>query len=89
MPRKKVIKSNTSLMESLGLRFHHDERFIFTIGFILFIIGLYLLIAFSSYFTTGEADQSLVTTLQSGELENSGRSFQNVCGFCASCTLIF
>ena len=80
MPRKKVIKSNTSLMESLGLRFHHDERFIFTIGFILFIIGLYLLIAFSSYFTTGEADQSLVTTLQSGELENSGRSFQNVCG---------
>ena len=81
MPRKKVIKNdNTTLMESLGLRFHKDERLIFTFGFILFIIGLYLLIAFSSYFTTGEADQSLVTSLQEGEVENTERTFQNVCG---------
>ncbi len=69
-------------MESLGMnfQFHLSERFVFTIGFILFAVGIYLLLAFSSYFTTGEADQSLVTSLQQGEVENSTHSFQNICG---------
>ena len=69
-------------MESLGMNFHFhlSERFVFTLGFILFAVGIYLLLAFSSYFTTGEADQSIVTSLQEGEVENSTRSFQNICG---------
>ena len=80
--KKSSKKSNTSLMESLGMNFHFhlSERFVFTMGFILFAVGLYLLLAFTSYFTTGEADQSLVTSLQQGEVENSGRNFQNICG---------
>ena len=69
-------------MESLGMKFnfHLSERFVFTLGFVLFAVGIYLLLAFSSYFTTGEADQSLVTSLQQGEVENSDHSFQNICG---------
>ncbi len=69
-------------MESLGMKFqfHLSERFVFTLGFILFAVGIYLLLAFSSYFTTGEADQSIVTSLQEGEVENSTHSFQNICG---------
>ena len=83
MSQKKTSKkSSTSLMESLGMKFnfHLSERFVFTLGFVLFAVGIYLLLAFSSYFTTGEADQSLVTSLQQGEVENSDHSFQNICG---------
>ena len=80
--KKSSKKSSTTLMESLGMNFHFhlSERFVFTLGFILFAVGIYLLLAFSSYFTTGEADQSIVTSLQEGEVENSTRSFQNICG---------
>ena len=80
--KKSSKKSGTSLMESLGMKFqfHLSERFVFTLGFILFAVGIYLLLAFSSYFTTGEADQSIVTSLQEGEVENSTHSFQNICG---------
>ena len=67
-------------MSKFKLDIHIDERLVFTFGFILFLVGLYLLVAFASYFTSGEADQSLVTALQEGEVENADRSFQNVCG---------
>ena len=80
MSKKKKTHNSTSLMESLGLHFHYNERVIFTAGFVLFLIGIYLLIAFSSYFTSGEADQSLVVDLQEGEFKNSTHSFQNICG---------
>ena len=80
MSRNKTTRNSKSLMETLGIKLRMDERMIFSFGFILFILGLYLIIAFSSYFTTGEADQSLVTSLQQGELQNTNRAFQNVCG---------
>ena len=74
-------------MESLGLdrwkfnvQIHIDERLVFVLGLLLFLVGLYLLVALTSYFTTGEADQSLVTSLQAGEVENATHSFQNLCG---------
>ncbi|WP_373277348.1 FtsK/SpoIIIE family DNA translocase [Prevotella scopos] len=37
-------------------------------------------VAFFSYFSTGAADQSLVTDLRPREVENANRVFQNVCG---------
>ncbi|MBQ4296378.1 MAG: DNA translocase FtsK 4TM domain-containing protein, partial [Prevotella sp.] len=74
-------------MESLGLdrlklniQIHIDERLVFVFGLLLFLVGLYLLVALTSYFTTGEADQSLVTSLQEGEVKNATHSFQNLCG---------
>ena len=85
MSNKKSAKKDTTLMESLGLdRFkfniHIDERIIFILGFVLFLVGLFMLVAFASYFTTGEADQSLVTSLQEGEVRNTNQEFQNICG---------
>ena len=67
-------------MESLGLNFYRNERLRFGLGFFLFVLGLLMAIAFTSYFSTGEADQSLVTSLQPGEVENPNHSFQNICG---------
>lgn len=82
MSKKKSTKKNssTSFTESLGIRLHISEKLIFIFGLLLFIFGVYLLLALLSYFTTGEADQSLVTSLQQGELENRGQEFQNICG---------
>ena len=83
MARKKTIKTikkNTTFLESLGLNFYRDERLRFGVGIILFIIGVLMFIAFTSYFTTCVADQSLVTSLQPGEVENPNKSFQNICG---------
>ena len=80
MVRKKAIKKNTTFLESLGLNFYRDERLRFGIGIILLLVGVLMFIALTSYFTTCEADQSLVTSLQPGEVENPERSFQNICG---------
>ena len=80
MAKKKATKKHTSFMESLGLNFYRDERLRFGLGFLLFVLGVLMVIAFTSYFSTGEADQSLVTSLQPGEVENTTHSFQNICG---------
>ncbi len=87
MSQKKTLRKETTLMESLGLdrlklniQIHIDERLVFVFGLLLFLVGLYLLVALTSYFTTGEADQSLVTSLQEGEVKNTTHSFQNLCG---------
>ena len=80
MARKKPTKKQTSFSESLGIQFLRDERTSFTLGFILFVLAICLLIAFSSYFTTGEADQSLVLALKEGEVANPNHTFQNLCG---------
>ena len=80
MSRKKSLKKHTTLTESLGVHFELSERMIFTIGIIFFAIGVYLFLAFSSYLGTGEADQSIVTNLQDGEVVNAQHSYQNICG---------
>ena len=85
MSNKKAAKKETTLLESLGLSklkfsIHIDERIVFILGFVLFLVGLFMLVAFVSYFTTGEADQSLVTSLQEGEVRNTNQEFQNICG---------
>ncbi|MBR6979729.1 MAG: DNA translocase FtsK 4TM domain-containing protein [Prevotella sp.] len=85
MSNKKAVQKETTLLESLGLSrlksgIHIDERIIFIMGFVLFLVGLFMLVAFASYFTTGEADQSLVTSLQEGEVRNTNQEFQNICG---------
>lgn len=49
-------------------------------GIILFLIAIYLIVAFCSYFFTGADDQSIITALRPGELLNSHQQFQNSCG---------
>ncbi len=57
-----------------------SERFNFITGLLLLVTAIFIIIAFVSYLNTGAADQSLVTELRPGEIENAKRSFQNSCG---------
>ena len=81
MARKKRIKKHdTTFLESIGIGFFKNERTQFIIGFFLFVIALVLIIAFSSYFFTAEADQSLLLSMKEGDVSNTNNSFQNLCG---------
>ena len=61
-PEPKEIKNNriTSIIKS--------ETTHFVIGLISVIFAVYLLLAFTSFFFTGAADQSILDNHQSGEL---------------------
>ena len=52
----------------------------FLIGTFLLFIAIYITIAFVSYFSTGQADQSMVLDLRPGEVLNSNHEFANYCG---------
>ncbi len=79
--KKNTPPKSTSLTEALGLsEFLHNERVHFALGITLLLISLYMIVAFISYFSTGEADQSLVLDPKPGELENPNHEFQNICG---------
>lgn len=78
--KKRAKKHNTTFLESIGIGFFKNERTQFTIGFFLFVIALVLIIAFSSYFFTAEADQSLLLSMKEGDVSNTNNSFQNLCG---------
>lgn len=78
--KKRVKKHNTTFLESIGIGFFKNERTQFTIGFFLFVVALILIIAFSSYFFTAEADQSILLSMKEGDISNTDNSFQNICG---------
>jgi len=81
MVKKKQKQKSTSFKEALGVKnIFENDLFNFLFGVILFIIAVYLVIAFISYLTTGQADQSLVLDLRPDEWLNSKKEFQNSCG---------
>lgn len=80
MAKKKASKKSKSFSEAVGINYIVNDKTNFVYGLILIAFAIFLIIAFISYFTTGEADQSLVTALRPGELENTERVFQNTCG---------
>ena len=81
MVKKKLKQKSTSFKEALGIKnIFENDLFNFLFGVILFIIAVYLVIAFISYLTTGQADQSLVLDLRPDEWLNSKKEFQNSCG---------
>ncbi len=57
-----------------------NDIFNFVFGFILVLVAVYMVTAFVSFFSTGQADQSLVLDLKPGEWLNSKQEFQNSCG---------
>lgn len=57
-----------------------SEKTNFVVGLFLIVIALFLAFSFTSYLTTANADQSILENLRPGELQNSARSFQNICG---------
>ena len=80
MAKKKNTTKSKSFTEAIGLKNIINEKTNFVTGIILLCLAIYIIIAFISYFKTGEADQSLVSDLRPGEIENTAKAFQNTCG---------
>ena len=86
MAKKKSTKSKAekpagSLAEALGInKIFENERLIFFIGVLLFILSIYMALAFVSFFMTGAADQSIIEELRNGEIQNQHHEFANSCG---------
>jgi len=82
---KRQIKSKataTSYGEAVGFKNYifNNETTDFLLGLVLLVVAVYMIIAMVSYFSTGQADQSILENLRPGEWTNSGREFQNYCG---------
>ena len=79
-----VKKQRPSLIEALGLehiiQIFQNERLHFFIGILLFVVSIYMMISFMSFFTSGAADQSIIENLRDGDMVNEDRKFQNICG---------
>lgn len=80
MAKKKTERKSKTFTEAIGLNNIINDKTGFVAGLILLGVAVFICVAFFSYFSTGAADQSLVTDLRPGEMENSGRVFQNACG---------
>ncbi|MGG6544059.1 UNVERIFIED_CONTAM: DNA translocase FtsK [Prevotella sp. 15_C9] len=80
MVRKKTERKPKTFSEAIGINYIINDKTSFVFGLILLCFAAFICIAFISYFSTGSADQSLVTALRPGEIENSGQEFQNSCG---------
>ena len=74
-------KNKVSFKEVIGFNaVFANEKTNFTVGITLFVLAVLMIISFISYFTTCDADQSLVLNPMPGDLANTGREFQNACG---------
>ncbi len=60
--------------------FIKNETLSFIIGLLCVIIAVYMLLAFTSFFFTGAADQSILENPQSGELVSTNNHIQNYAG---------
>ncbi len=80
MKKKKTDRKSKSFSEAIGINYIFNDTVGFVMGIILFLIAIYLIVAFCSYFFTGADDQSIITALRPGELLNSHQQFQNSCG---------
>ena len=80
MAKKKSARKSKSFSEAVGFNYIINDKSNFIYGIIAIAFSIFLIIAFCSYFSTGQADQSLVEEPRPGELENTQRIFQNSCG---------
>lgn len=90
MARKKDKRKTSSLSETLGFNtIFHNEKLNFVIGLLLLVMAGYMILAFTSFFTTGAADQTLIEMPKVGELMNTQREFKNSCGSIGAHTAYF
>ena len=90
MAKKKTDSATASFSDALGIdKIFHNERLNFALGIILFVLAVYFIISFISYFVTGSADQSLIEVPHAGELANEKHVFQNTCGSIGAYTAWF
>lgn len=90
MVKKKRGQKPKSFMDAVGFKnIFQNYIFNFLFGFVLALVSLLMVIAFISYFSTGEADQSLVSEMRHGDWLNSNREFRNSCGSIGAITSSF
>ncbi len=77
---KKKKNGKTSYKFALGIDQLTGEKTNFTVGISLFVLSIFVIICFASYFNTAAADQSLLEHPMVGDFLNSQREFQNACG---------
>lgn len=80
MTRKKRTQKSKSFSEAIGINYIINDKTNFVYGLILLLFAIYMIVTFFSYFYTGEADQSWVTNLQAGDIENVQHTAQNAGG---------
>ena len=79
----------TSFKVALGFNNFTGEKTNFTVGITLFILSIVMIICFISYFSTADADQSLLEHPMPGDFVNKQRVFQNICGSWGAYTSYF
>ena len=92
MAKKKQDKSTrkVSFKDAIGFNaVFANEKTNFTVGITLLFFAILMIISFVSYFSTCDADQSLVTNPMPGDFANAGRAFQNTCGSWGAYTSYF
>ena len=81
MGKKKNKQADKSFAEVIGLkRILQNDIINFTIGIILILFSIYTIIAFISFFSTGQYDQSIILDHSPQEIFNKNREFKNSCG---------
>ena len=81
MAKKKKSPASTSFKDALGLtNIFNNEKVSFVLGVVMLVVSVYMIMAFVSFFTTGDADQSLIESPRPDDLLNAKREFQNSCG---------
>lgn len=78
-PTDKDTKPLLSFFGKIGALFKNDTIH-FVVGLILVIFSVYLLLAFSSFFFTGAADQSIIDADNSQELASTQNGVKNYAG---------
>ena len=79
--KEKKQKNSASLTDVLGFKnIFHNELLNFLLGALLFVVAVFLIVAFVSFFATHAADQSLIEEPREGEILNEHHEFANACG---------
>ena len=69
-----------SFSEAIGIKDRLESDTVnFFVGLVMLAIAIYLIIAMVSYLATGQADQSLLESLQPADFFNTNHEFSNIC----------
>ncbi len=80
MAKKTIDRKQKSASSNKLLLFLKNETLHFGIGLLLVIFAVYLLLAFSSFFFTGAADQSVIENATAAELASVNNNIRNYAG---------
>ena len=79
--KRKTSQQASSFSEALGFsNIFKNEKLKFVVGIVLVAVTVYLIWSFISFFTTGNADQSIIEMPKAGEILNANHEYNNSCG---------